>query len=46
MAEEFLNGSDIVAVFEQVGGKAVAEGVASDTLVDAGLLGRFLDRLL
>lgn len=28
VAEEFLNGSDVVAVFDEVGGEGMAEGVA------------------
>ena len=46
VAEEFLDGTDVVAIFQQVGGKAVAEGMATDALVNAGPLGRFPDRLL
>jgi len=31
MPEEFLHGADIIAVFQQVGGEGVAEGVATDS---------------
>jgi hypothetical protein len=34
VAEEFLDGADVVAVLEQVGGKGVAESVATDALLD------------
>ena len=30
VAEEFLDGSDVVAVLEEVGGEGVAEGVGGD----------------
>ena len=29
VAEEFLDGADVVALFEEVGGEGVAEGVAA-----------------
>lgn len=35
MPEQFLDGADIFAGFEEVGGKAVAEGVTGDFLGDA-----------
>ena len=34
-AEELLDGADVVAVFEQVGGEGKAEGVAADALLRA-----------
>jgi hypothetical protein len=40
MAEQLLDGPDVVAVFEQVGGKGVAEGVTAHRLVDTGQAGR------
>jgi hypothetical protein len=43
MAQEFLHGADIVTVLEQVGGEAMAEGVASDALVEAGGAGGLAD---
>ncbi len=46
MAEEFLHGGDVVAVFEQVSGEASAEGVAGGALVDPRQLGCFPDGLL
>jgi hypothetical protein len=46
MAEEFLDGADIVAGFEQVGGEGVTEGVATDGLGYAGNAGRPADFLL
>ena len=38
VAEEFLDGADIVAGFEEVGGEGVAEGVAADGFGDLGEL--------
>ena len=35
MPQQFLHGADVVAIFEQVGGEGVAEGVGSDVLLDA-----------
>ena len=46
MPQEFLHGADVVAVFEQVGGKAVAEGVRTNPFGDARLLGCASDRFL
>ena len=43
VTEEFLNRSDIVAIFEQVGGEGVAEGVGSDRFVHSGEFGRLPD---
>ena len=34
VAEEFLDGADVVAALEEVGGEGVAEGVATDALRD------------
>lgn len=34
--EQLLNGADVVTVFKQVGGKAVAKGVAGDRFGNAG----------
>jgi len=39
MSEEFLDGADIIAGLEQMGCKGVAQGVAGDALLEAGLLG-------
>ena len=39
VAEEGLDGADVVAGLEQVGREAVAEGVRRDALVDAGSAG-------
>ncbi len=36
MAEEVLDGANVVASFEEVGGKAVAQGVRADVLRDGG----------
>ncbi len=33
VAEEFLDGADVIVVFEQVGGEGMAEGMAGDALV-------------
>ena len=38
MAEELLDGTDVVTVLEQVGGKTVAKGVGGDALVKACFL--------
>ena len=46
VAEEFLDGADVVAVFEQVGGEGVPEGVAVDALGDFGAAGGFGDGFL
>ncbi len=46
MAQKFLDGADVVAVLEAVGGEGVAEDVTTDALGDAtgadGLFNRFL----
>ena len=44
--EEFLHGEDVVAVFQQVGGEGVAEGVGAGALGDAGMPDRVSDRPL
>jgi hypothetical protein len=44
--EELLNGADVVAVFQQVGGEGVAEGVRAGALGDAGMPDRVSDRSL
>jgi hypothetical protein len=36
--QQFLDGADIISVLQQVGGKAVPEGMAADRLVNAGNL--------
>ena len=36
VAEEFLDGADVVAVLEEVGGEGVAEGVAADAFGEVG----------
>ncbi len=46
MAEELLDGADVVAVLEQVGGEGVAEGVTGDALGEAGQGGGLLDGAL
>jgi hypothetical protein len=38
VAEEFLDGADIVAGFEEMGGEGVAEGMATDGFGDLGEL--------
>ena len=40
MAEQDLDDADIGAVFQQVGGEAVAQGVDGDVFADAGPVGR------
>ena len=39
VAEQLLDGADVVAVLEQVGGEAVAEGVGCDGLGEVGVEG-------
>lgn len=46
MAEEFLYGSDVVAVFQQVGCEAVPQGVHRCLLGDPRSKERLLERLL
>jgi len=46
MSEEFLHGSDIVAIFKEVRGEAMAEGVAGHALVDPRPASGFFDGLL
>jgi hypothetical protein len=46
MAQELLDRPDVVAILQQVGRKGVAEGVAADTLGNAGVGHRLLDRAL
>jgi len=46
VAEEFLDGANVVAVLQEVGGEAVAEGVGADALGDAGELGGFVNGFL
>ena len=43
VAEKFLNRADIVTIFKQVGGKAVAKGVGANWLGQTHLLGSFAD---
>lgn len=44
--EEFLDGADVVAVLEEVGGEGVAEGVGGDVFVDVGGVGGGADGFL
>ncbi len=46
MTEEFLDGADVVAVLQKMGGEGVPEGVAGDSLLDAGYSGGFFDGAL
>ena len=41
VSEQFLDGADVVAVLEEVGGKGVAKGMTGDTFSDAGFAGGF-----
>src|SRR3546814_10834084 len=43
VSEQSLDDADVDAVLEQVGGKAVAQGVRPDALVDIGRLSRLDD---
>jgi hypothetical protein len=48
MSQEFLHRADVVACFEQMGGKGMAQGMAARLLIDTGPQGRifhgFLDQ--
>jgi len=46
VAEEFLDGANVVAILQEVGGEAVAEGVGADALGDASELGGFVNGFL
>jgi len=46
VSEEFLNGANVVAVLEEVGGEGVTEGVRGDGFLDAGFLGGSTDGFL
>lgn len=46
MTEHILDGTDVGAVHEQVGGKRVTEGVWSDVFRDAGEAGAIFDNAL
>lgn len=46
VAQQFLNSSDIVAMFQQVRRKGVSKGVTTDWLVDRSRMCRLLDRTL
>lgn len=46
VAEEGLDGTDVGAVAEEVGGEGVAEGVGGDGLGDAGETGVLVDNAL
>jgi len=46
VAEELLHRADVVAPLQEVGGEEVAEGVAGDPLVEAGLSSCILHRAL
>jgi hypothetical protein len=46
MAEEPLDGADVGAALQEMGGKGVAEGVVGNALVEAGVTGSLLDRAL
>jgi len=35
MTQQFLDGADVIAVFEQVSGKTVAQGVATHSCLNA-----------
>ena len=46
MAHQFLDRANVIAIFKQVGGKCVAQGMAGSRLVNFGLLDRPFDRFL
>ena len=46
VAEQFLDGADVVAILQKVGGEAVTEGMRGDGLVYFGEAGGLSDGLL
>ncbi len=46
VAQQFLDGADVVAILQEVGGEAVTKGVATDPLRDPGFLDGLFDRFL
>lgn len=46
MAEEFLNGADVVTGLQEAGGEGVTEGVSGDVFGDAGLANGLFDGAL
>lgn len=46
MSEQFLDGADVVPALEQMGGKAVAKGMATGRLTQAGRADRELNGVL
>src|SRR5262249_20199764 len=46
VSEEHLNHADVFTVFQQMGGKAVAEGMCGDAFIDAGKMSCFAADLL
>ena len=46
VTQQFLDGADVVVIFQQMRGKGVAEGMGRDPFGDASLLGSFLDAFL
>ena len=46
MSQEFLHGADSIAVHPEMGRKAMAQGMATGGLVDAGLAHRLAHGLL
>ena len=44
--KQLLHGADVIAGFQQVGGKRVAEGMRGNAFVYAGFLGRRTDSFL
>ena len=46
VAEEFLDGANVVAVFEEMGGERVAEGVATGLFINTGQLDGLFDGTL
>ena len=46
VAQQFLDGADVVAVFEEVGCERMTEGMAAGVLDDSGAVDRFVHRAL
>lgn len=44
VAQQFLDGADVVAVLQEMSGKTIAEGVATDPLGDPGFLDSLFNR--
>ena len=46
VAEEFLNGADVISALEEVGGEGMTKSMTGDALFDGNFLGGLLDSSL